>query len=129
MPLAGLTGATVAVMRSGALKGDRFNEVSVVVEYPADAPRDVKAEAEGVLSSIDNYLGWARADSEAFNRTLAQRARGTIQARKARVRETCERLESTGIPMRQPDDAAKTYIADTIVRRPSPTIPKSPSTS
>lgn len=105
------------------------DEVQVVVEYPADSPRDVKAEAENVLSNIDSYLNWARQDADQFNRTLVQRARAAIQGRKTRVRETYERLESTGIPMHKPDDAAKTYIADTIVRRPSPTIPKSTSTA
>lgn len=105
------------------------DEVRVVVEYPADSPRDVKAEAEGILNSIDTYLGWARGDAATFNRTLEQRARGAIQARKARVRETYERLQSTGIPLRRSNDAAKTYIADSIVRRPSPLIPASTSTA
>jgi hypothetical protein len=105
------------------------DEVRVVVEYPTDTPRDVKAEAESVLNNIDGYLSWARNDAEQFNATLPQRARSAIQARKARVRETYERLESTGIPMRKPDDATQTYIADTIVRRPSPTAPKSTSTA
>jgi hypothetical protein len=105
------------------------DEVQVVIEYPTDAPRDVKAEAENVLNGIESYLGWARNDAEQFNATLAQRARAAIQTRKARVRETYERLESTGIPMLKPDDAAQTYISDTIVRRPSPTVPKSTSTA
>ncbi len=43
------------------------DEVRIVVEYPADSPRDVKAEAEGVLNNIDSYLGWARGDAETFN--------------------------------------------------------------
>lgn len=99
------------------------SEVQIVVEYPADAPRDVKAEAEIVLGSIETYLSWARNDAETFNHGLEQRARAAIQARKARVREAYERLQSTGIPIRRPDGSSKTYIADVLVRRPSPSIP------
>jgi hypothetical protein len=43
------------------------------------------------------------------------------------VRQNYERLAETGIPMRRPDQAPQTYIADVIVRRPSPTIPQSAS--
>jgi hypothetical protein len=38
----------------------RDGEVVVAVSYPADASRDVRAEAEGVLASIEKWLGnWA----------------------------------------------------------------------
>jgi hypothetical protein len=106
------------------------SEVRIVTEYPADAQRDVKAEAEGVLGKIETYLGWVRTDVDAFNRGLEQRARAAIQGRRKRVREAYERLQDTGIPMKKPDEAPKTYIADVLVRRPSPSIPPaSPSTS
>lgn len=98
-------------------------EVQAVVEYPADEPRDVKAEVETVLGSIETYLSWARNDAATFNRGLEQRARSAIHARKTRVLEEYERLQSTGIPMRRPDKSPKTYIADVLVRRPAPSIP------
>lgn len=105
----------------------RGGEVRVVVEYPADAPRDVKVEAEGLLGKIESYLGFARNDVDQFNRGLEQRARRAVQGRRERVRKTYEQLEETGIPMRRPDDAPRTYIEDVLVRRPSPTIPTSAS--
>jgi len=98
-------------------------DVQIVVEYPADAARDVKAAAEYELGRIENYVGWVRGDVETFNRTLEQRARGAIQTRRQRVRDAYEQLEATGIPMRRPEESPKTYIADVLVRRPSPTIP------
>lgn len=101
----------------------RRGEVVLAVEYPADAPRDVRSEAQGVVDKINNYLGWARTDAEQFNRGLEQRARAAIQARRNRVREAYERAQETGIPMRRPDESPKTYIADVLVRRPSPSIP------
>jgi len=101
----------------------RSGEVLVAVEYPADSPIDVRATAQGVIDKINKYLGWARNDAEQFNRGLAQRARSAIQARRNRVREAYTRAQETGIPMRRPDESPKTYIADVLVRRPSPSIP------
>ncbi len=101
----------------------RSSEVLVAVEYPADSPIDVRATAQGVIDKINKYLGWARNDAEQFNRGLAQRARSAIQARRNRVREAYERAQETGIPMRRADESPKTYIADVLVRRPSPSIP------
>jgi len=62
-------------------------EVQVIIEFPADSPRDVKAEAESVLGRIDNYLAWAKSDAETFNGGLAPRARAAIQTPPARPRE------------------------------------------
>ena len=101
----------------------RSGEVLVAVEYPADSPIDVRATAQGVIDKINKYLGWARNDAEQFNRGLAQPARSVIHARRNRVREAYERAQKTGIPMRRPDESPKTYIADVLVRRPSPSIP------
>jgi hypothetical protein len=98
-------------------------EVLVEVDYPADSPIDVRAAAQGVVDKVNTYLGWARTDAEQFNNGLAQRARGAIQARRQRVRMAYDRAQETGIPMRRPDESPKTYIADVLVRRPSPSIP------
>lgn len=98
-------------------------EIVLAVEYPADAPRDVRAETQGVVDNIQRHLMWARGDVETFNLELERRARGAIQTRRQRVREAYERLQQTGIPMRKPDDGPKTYIADVLVRRPSPSRP------
>lgn len=101
----------------------RHDEVLVVVEYAADAPRDVRAIAQEVVDKIAKYLSWARSDAEEFNRGLEQRALQVIRARRERVRQAYERAEATGIPMRRPDESPKTYIADVLVRRPSPSMP------
>jgi hypothetical protein len=101
----------------------RNREVLIVVEYPSDAPEDVLSSAQGVVDGIRTYLTWAKNDTDEFNRGLEQRARQVIQARRKRVRETYDRLQETGIPMRRPDESPKTYIADVLVRRPSPSDP------
>jgi hypothetical protein len=102
-------------------------ELVQTIEYPADAPRDVRAEAERLLAEVDRYLEWARADIQTFNTSLEQRARSAIRRRLERVLHNYNRLAQTGIPMRRPEEAPKTYIADVIVRRPSPARPPASS--
>lgn len=99
------------------------NEVVKVIEYPDDTPADVRAEGEELVNHIERYLGWARSDIEQFNGTLERHARQAIQARRERVLQNRDRLASTGIPMGKPEKTPKTYIADVIVRRPTPTPP------
>jgi hypothetical protein len=105
----------------------RDRELIQTIEYPADAPRDVRATAEELMGQVERHLGWARGDVEAFNATLENRARTAIQRRRERVRKEYDRLAETGIPMKRPDAAPKTYIADAIVRHPSPAIPPASS--
>jgi hypothetical protein len=107
----------------------RSGEVLIVIEYPADSPIDVKSAAQETINKINTYLGWARNDAMQFNAGLTQRARGAIQARRQRVREAYARAQETGIPMRRSDESPKTYIADVLVRRPSPSIPRNVSTA
>jgi hypothetical protein len=105
----------------------RDGELVQTIEYSADSPRNVRAEADGLVTQINRYLEWARGDIERFNDSLGARTPTAIRRRRDRVRQNYERLAETGIPMRRPDQAPQTYIADVIVRRPSPTIPQSAS--
>jgi hypothetical protein len=102
----------------------RDGELVQTIEYSADSPRNVRAEADGLVTQINRYLEWARGDIERFNDSLGARTPTAIRRRRDRVRQNYERLAETGIPMRRPDQAPQTYIADVIVRRPSPTIPQ-----
>ena len=101
----------------------RDDELVQQIEYPADAPRDVRAEADGLISKVEAYLVWSRQDIEAFNASLEARARSAIRNRRERVQRNYERLAETGIPIGRPDEEPKTHITDVIVRRPSPAAP------
>jgi hypothetical protein len=61
-------------------------ELIQTIEYPADAARDVRAAADGLIAAVGRYLGWARSDIDAFNATLESRARTAIQRRRERIR-------------------------------------------
>ena len=104
------------------------NEIQIVIEYPADAPKNVRAEADSILDNIDKFLAWAQTDVEAFNKSLAERARLAIQTRRGRVQRAYEDVRKAGIPMKSTGEQPQTYIADVLVRRPSPSRPPSVST-
>lgn len=101
----------------------RGNEVIQVIEYPDDTPADVKAESDDLIRGISEFLRWAHNDVEQMNSGLEQRARNAIRARRERVRANYDRLATTGIPMQRPDSTPKTYIAEAVTRRPSPSPP------
>ena len=104
----------------------RAGELVDVIEYPHDTPLDIKARADALAQKVAQHLTWSQADIAQHNASLEQTARGTIAARRERVRRNYAHLEATGLPMGPQDDSPKTYIADAIVRRPAPILPHTP---
>jgi hypothetical protein len=96
-------------------------EVLHVVEYPHDSHQDIRAGAERLVQEINNYLGFARADVDAFNSRLDGQAIATIRARRQCLIANQARLEQTGIPIRWSEGDAR-RIEDVIVRRPAPVL-------
>lgn len=92
-------------------------------EYPHDSPIDLRTEVDALVGAIQSYLSWASADIATFNQSLDSRARQRIAARRERVRASYDRAASTGIPIGPRGQPEKTYIADAIVRVPSPVVP------
>jgi len=101
----------------------RGNELVRSWEYPHDSPIDLRVEVDSLISAVQSYLTWAASDISTFNASLDQRARRRIMGRRDRVRASYERAASTGIPIGPRGQPEKTYIADAIVRLPSPTVP------
>jgi hypothetical protein len=71
---------------------------------------------------VQQWLGWARGEIDAFNGALEQEARRAIAARRARIEQREQHLATSAIPERR-TDGAKTYIPEVIVRRPGPKLP------
>jgi hypothetical protein len=98
-------------------------EVRDVVEYPHDAPIDIRARADGLVEALQRHLACAHDDVERFNGVLADDARIGIAARRERLRANYDRLAATGLPIGgHATDGPKTYIVDAIVRRPAPVL-------
>ena len=101
----------------------RDNELVHSWEYAHDTPIDLRAEVDSLIGSVQSYLTWATSDITTFNTSLDQRARQRIAARRDRIRASYDRAASTGIPIGPRGQPEKTYIADAIVRLPSPAVP------
>lgn len=97
----------------------RGNEVVKVIEYPHDAQANIRGIADTFVSDLQQYLGWARSDIEAFNRTLEGEARGAISRRRERLIRLRDQVAEAGIPVRG-EAGDRTYIASALVRRPGP---------
>lgn len=102
-------------------------ELRLVVEYPSDSPKDIKAETAGLVAQVNQGLVWARADIDQYNRGLEGKARAAIQNRRQRVERHREHLATTGLPVGPPGERSKTYIAEALVRRPAPVLARTPS--
>lgn len=109
-------------------RGDaRAGELLDVIEYPHDAPVDIKARTNLLVESVEQHLSWSQQDIARFNLELSTTALSAISARRQRLRTNYEQLQATGLPMRRPGhEVAKTYIADAIIRRPAPVLPAMP---
>lgn len=93
-------------------------------EYPHDSPIDLRKELDALLRSVTRYLSSAASDITAFNASLDQRARRRTVTRRERIRAGYERAAASGIPIGPRGQPERTYIADAIVRLPSPAIPR-----
>ncbi len=104
-------------------------ELRDVVEYPHDQPANIKAHTDELVRKVEAYLRAARSDIEAYNARLEQTARNAVENRRRRVQANYEHLRQTGLPMGPPEEDAKTYIADVVVRRPAPLRPSTPESA
>jgi hypothetical protein len=99
------------------------DELRLVVEYPSDSPVNIKGQMDELVRSVSTYLGFARNDVEDFNNRLEAQARNVIANRRQRVEQHRAHIAQTGLPIGPPDKRTKTYIAETLVRRPAPVLP------
>jgi hypothetical protein len=98
-------------------------ELAYTVEYPQDAAPDIDAQVNDFVRTVQQWLGFARANIEEFNRTLGQTARAAIEERRGRIDRRDAHLATSSIPERRPGSGGKTYIPEVIVRRPAPRLP------
>jgi hypothetical protein len=101
------------------------HELLLTIEYPRDTSPDIDATVSRVIGSVNQWLTFARADVDAFNRTLQQQARQAIDGRRQRIAQRDAHLARSAIPVRRPGASrTKTYIADVLIRRPAPPLPE-----
>jgi hypothetical protein len=101
------------------------HELLLTIEYPRDTSPDIDATVSRVIGSVNQWLTFARADVDAFNRTLQQQARQAIDGRRQRIVQRDAHLARSAIPVRRPGASrTKTYIADVLIRRPAPSLPE-----
>jgi hypothetical protein len=106
----------------GRVKGD---EVIFTIEHPRDQTPNIDAQANRLMEQTEKYLGFARQQIDAFNAGLQQEAAHAINTRRLFVEQRDEQLAKSTIPVRRPGESgSKTYLADVLVRRPAPLLPR-----
>lgn len=100
------------------------NDLIFTIDHPRDQTMNIDAQAHGLISQTEKYLGFARQDIDSFNAGLQQEAKRIIETRRQFVERRDEQLASSKIPVRRPGAGDKTYLADVLVRRPAPLLPQ-----
>lgn len=71
------------------------------------------------LASIEDHLEWVRQDIEVYNRSLLQSAKETILRRKQKILADRSMSSALGIPLKQRDNAPRTYVVPGIKKKPN----------
>lgn len=85
--------------------------------------RNIKQEAEQMLSEIEQHLGWLQSDLDGFNQALPTQSEQAITARRIRILANQGRAAALGIPLKSRPDAPKTYAVPEVRRKIAPTLP------
>lgn len=91
--------------------------------------RDIKQEAERMLSDIEQHLGWLRSDLGGFNQALPAQADQAIMARRTRILANQGRAAALGIPLKGRPDTPKTYAVPEVRRKIVPALPPATTTT
>ncbi|MGI8423720.1 MAG: hypothetical protein ACR2NO_06355 [Chloroflexota bacterium] len=93
------------------------NELALTYTRTDHDAAAVKAEFDGEMATIQQYLGWISADCAQFNSTVRDKAKARIEARREKLLKDAGMAASLGIPLRRRDGAPQTYVAPTVRRR------------
>jgi hypothetical protein len=104
------------------------DELTYTLDYPHDSPPNIDEQVNDFVGTVQQWLGFARGDIESFNNTLVQEAQRAISDRRRRIEQRDAHLATSTIPVGKPGNKRKTYIAEAIVRRPAPKLPKAKAT-
>jgi hypothetical protein len=86
-------------------------------------PHRPQGELDALTDLVEKHLAWWRDEADEFNAKLEGLAIQAIAARRDRVRRIHDAAAQSGIPIAAGGAGAKTYITDTIKRKPSPVAP------
>ena len=96
-----------------------IGQIEIVLTYPCtthDAAA-VKSEFDKDLSEIRQFLEWITHDVSSFNASLRDKARIRIEARRQKLLKDKNLVASLGFPLKQKDDALRTYVVPTVRRK------------
>lgn len=83
----------------------------------------VRGMIDRTLSEIKSYLENLRRDATGLNSQLRQLARDAIERRRTKLLENQSLVSSLGFPLKERQDAPRTYVAPEVRRNISPTLP------
>lgn len=100
------------------------NELHVRYDNTNHDPERLRNEFDRNLDQIRQYLRWINNDISTFNRDLRQKAKGRIEARRAKLLKDQGLVASLGFPLKKRPDAPQTFVTPTVRRKPKISMPQ-----
>lgn len=77
----------------------------------------IRADIDRIVSSVNEHIGWLRADFDAWNQYLPDFVRQCVADRKNRLLAQRNTVQAIGLPMRRHTDDLLTYAAPEVRRK------------
>jgi hypothetical protein len=90
-------------------------------------PKNVRAQFDSDLGSIEGYLSTLRGNTEQWNKGIRETSRQQIEGRRTKLLADQNLVASLGFPLRKRPDAPTTFVAPQVRRKIKPALPP-PST-
>jgi hypothetical protein len=103
------------------VKGQELQMTITGVELNAD---QVRGQIQSALSEIKSHLDCLRSNAAPLNNELGPLARTRVELRRQKFLADRNLVAALGFPLKQRDDAPRTYRAPDVRRRISPTPPR-----
>jgi hypothetical protein len=104
-----------------------LGELLLTFEYPADRRPNIRAETDAFIEKVKQMCAWQQDALSGHNDGLKAFTSEAIAARRKRILEDRQHLDSLGIPIRRRGDAPKTYAAPGITRAAGPATSQMPT--
>ena len=101
----------------------RSNELVFTYDLTGDRMTQVKESFEETLDRTKTEVGRVNADVASFNASLAQNARQALNARREKLLQDRNLVESIGYPLRRRENRPSTFVLPDVKRRVPPRMP------
>lgn len=101
----------------------RGNNLILIISGTAMDPNAVRTQIDRSIAQIEGYLTNLRTNTEPFNKGIRGQAKQQLEARREKLLRDQNLVAALGFPLKEREDAPRTYAAPGVQRRLKPALP------